>query len=266
MIYTFYLLFYFLRDQRAVLRSLRALSPLSEADMERLFSRVGDTVHATMYGTLAVAVIQGKTIVFSKGYGARVQGEAATIDTATVFQIGSISKSFTATVMGSLVDEGKAAFEDRGIDRYPSCQMYDPWVTREFMIWDLMAQHSGMAPYAGDTAVTIGFTRQDFVKGLRHLKPVSSFRSEFAYVNNLWLAVAALQETLTGRKWVDLVAARVFAPLGMTSATTTVDGLLKGANVALPHVLVDGVQVLKGGEHTGATPGRAVRGPGWRRD
>jgi predicted PurR-regulated permease PerM len=56
---TFYLLFYFLRDQRAALRSLRCLSPLSEADMDKLFSRVGDTVHATMYGTLAVAVIQG---------------------------------------------------------------------------------------------------------------------------------------------------------------------------------------------------------------
>ena len=55
---------------------------------------------------MAVAVIQGKNMVFSKGYGARVQGEPATVDTATVFQIGSISKSFTATVMGSLVDEG----------------------------------------------------------------------------------------------------------------------------------------------------------------
>ena len=190
---------------------------------------------------MAIAVIQGKTMVFSKGYGARVRGEPATVDPSTVFQIGSISKSFTATVMGSLVDEGKAAFDDHVIDRYPSFQMYDPWVTREFMIWDLMAQHSGMAPYAGDSAVSIGFTRQDFVNGLRHLKPVSSFRSEFAYVNNLWLGVAALQETLTGRKWEDLVAERVFTPLGMSSATTTVDGLLKGANVALPHVLVDGV-------------------------
>src|SRR5450759_802346 len=56
---TFYLLFYFLRDQRAVLLSLRSLSPLSEADMDRLFSRVGDTVYATIYGTLAVAAVQG---------------------------------------------------------------------------------------------------------------------------------------------------------------------------------------------------------------
>lgn len=56
---TFYLLFYFLRDRHAALRSLRFLSPLSEAEMDRLFGRVEDTVYATVYGTLAVSVVQG---------------------------------------------------------------------------------------------------------------------------------------------------------------------------------------------------------------
>ena len=98
---------------------------------------------------MAIAVIQGKTTVFSKDTARACRASRRRSITSTVFQIGSISKSFTATVMGSLVDEGKAAFEDHVIDRYPSFQMYDPWVTREFMIWDLMAQHSGMAPYAG---------------------------------------------------------------------------------------------------------------------
>ena len=56
---TFYLLFYFLRDRRLALLSLRSLSPLSEAEMNRLFLRVEDTVFATVYGTLAVAAVQG---------------------------------------------------------------------------------------------------------------------------------------------------------------------------------------------------------------
>src|SRR5262249_15282984 len=161
-------------------------------------------------------------------------------DPSTMLQIGSISKSFTATVMGTLVDEGKLAFDDRVIDRYPNFQMYDPLVTREFMIWDLMAQHSGMAPYAGDGAASIGWSRQDVVNATRHIRPVTSFRSEFAYVNNLWLTAAAVEERVTGRRWEDLVADRVFRPLGMTATTTGLDGLLNGANVALPHVMVDG--------------------------
>ena len=56
---TFYLLFYFLRDRRAALQSLRSFSPLSVAEMNRLFVRVSDTVHAIVYGTMTVAAVQG---------------------------------------------------------------------------------------------------------------------------------------------------------------------------------------------------------------
>lgn len=56
---TFYLLFYFLRDHRAALSSFRSLSPLSEMEMNKLFRRVGDAVYATIYGTVAVAIVQG---------------------------------------------------------------------------------------------------------------------------------------------------------------------------------------------------------------
>ncbi len=56
---TFYMLFYFLRDRAAILRALRYYLPLSDTDMSRLYTDVGDTVHATIYGTLVVAVVQG---------------------------------------------------------------------------------------------------------------------------------------------------------------------------------------------------------------
>lgn len=55
----FYVLFFFLRDRRLVLDSIVSLSPLSPAEMDRLFSRVGDTIHATVYGTFAIAAVQG---------------------------------------------------------------------------------------------------------------------------------------------------------------------------------------------------------------
>jgi predicted PurR-regulated permease PerM len=55
----FYLLFFFLRDRRAVLHSLRYLSPLSKSEMEQMFDRISGTINATVYGTLAVSAIQG---------------------------------------------------------------------------------------------------------------------------------------------------------------------------------------------------------------
>jgi predicted PurR-regulated permease PerM len=56
---TFYFLFYFLRDRRLALDFLQDISPLPAADTRRLFQRIVDTVHATLYGTIAVAAIQG---------------------------------------------------------------------------------------------------------------------------------------------------------------------------------------------------------------
>jgi predicted PurR-regulated permease PerM len=56
---TFYLLFFFLRDRDTALSELSALSPLTRAEMDHLYQRVSDTVHATIFGTLAVAGVQG---------------------------------------------------------------------------------------------------------------------------------------------------------------------------------------------------------------
>lgn len=56
---TFYLLFYFLRDRLAAVRMVKAWLPLAPKDKDLLLRRLVDTVHATIYGTLAVATIQG---------------------------------------------------------------------------------------------------------------------------------------------------------------------------------------------------------------
>jgi predicted PurR-regulated permease PerM len=59
LIMVFYVLFFFLRDRHSVLKAIMALSPLSEMEMGRLYKRVGDTIHATAYGTFAIAAVQG---------------------------------------------------------------------------------------------------------------------------------------------------------------------------------------------------------------
>jgi predicted PurR-regulated permease PerM len=56
---TFYLFFYIIRDRGLALRSLRTLSPLSRPEMDILLNRVGDTVYATIFGTLVVGAAQG---------------------------------------------------------------------------------------------------------------------------------------------------------------------------------------------------------------
>jgi predicted PurR-regulated permease PerM len=56
---TLFALFYFFRDRRQALRGLRSLVPLSEGEAGAVFVRVKDTIYATIYGTLTVALVQG---------------------------------------------------------------------------------------------------------------------------------------------------------------------------------------------------------------
>lgn len=56
---TLFVLFYFFRDQRMALGALRSFVPLSERETDEVFTRVADTIHATIFGTLVVASVQG---------------------------------------------------------------------------------------------------------------------------------------------------------------------------------------------------------------
>ena len=56
---TLYFLFYFLRDRFRVLKAIRSFLPLGESETNTLFCRVNDTIHATLYGMLALSALQG---------------------------------------------------------------------------------------------------------------------------------------------------------------------------------------------------------------
>ena len=96
---------------------------------------------------------------------------------------------------------GEAPLGDPVIDHVPAFEMYDPWVTRAFMIEDLMAERSGMSPYAGDLLAVIGYDAPYIQAQIRHMPPVSSFRSRFGYVNNLFLVAAEVIKRHTGMTW-----------------------------------------------------------------
>ena len=103
---------------------------------------------------LAIGIIANDKLVYSKGFGIRDKKNGGSVDTRTVFQIGSTTKAFLATTMAIMVDRGRFKWDDRVVDLYPDFQMKDPWVTREFRVFDLLAQRSGLPPlrqrYAGN--------------------------------------------------------------------------------------------------------------------
>ncbi len=184
---------------------------------------------------MAIAIVQDNKIIFAKGFGVKKVGTDAKVDEHTIFQIGSTSKAFTAALVAMLMDENKLAWQDRVVDRLDQFQMFDPWVTREFQVADLMAQHSGLPAHAGDGQAFMGFDRAHIIHSLRYLKPVTSFRSQYAYQNGLFLVAAALVEKYTGKSWEDNLKARLLEPLGMSATTAGLAGFQQAKNVTFLH-------------------------------
>ncbi len=188
---------------------------------------------------MAVAIVRGDRTIYKHGFGVKRSGSDDRVETSTLFRIGSTSKAFTAALVAMLVDEGKVKWNDRVVDHLPDFRLHDPWVTENFLVWDLMAQHSGMPAYAADSAAMVGFGREHIVRSMQHIRPTSSFRSEFAYVNNLWVVAGNLVERHTGQSWEENVRERIFKPLGMAGSSLDLKSFLASDNAAWPHRLVD---------------------------
>src|SRR4051794_4428665 len=128
---------------------------------------------------VAIGIIAGDELVYSKGFGIRRKSGKQPVDTRTIFQIGSTTKAFLSTTMAIAVDHRKLQWGDRVVDLYPEFQLKDPWVSREFRVFDLLAQRSGLPPYANDMLGILGFDKNALIHSLRNVEPISSFRSSF---------------------------------------------------------------------------------------
>jgi CubicO group peptidase (beta-lactamase class C family) len=191
---------------------------------------------------IAVAVVKDGRVVVAKGYGVRKLGETAPVTAESLFRIASNTKAFTTAALAMLVDEGKIRWDDRVIDQMPEFQMYDPYVTHEMTIRDLLVHRSGLGLGAGDLMFwpATDFTRDQIIRRIRFLKPASSFRSRYAYDNLLYLVAGQMIPRITGESWEEFVHERIFAPLGMSHTNASTPELAAAADVAIPHALADG--------------------------
>lgn len=190
---------------------------------------------------LSIAIVDEGQTVLAKGWGVRRLGSADKVDADTLFMTGSTGKAVTVAALATLVDAGKLSWDDKVTDRLPGFQMYDPWVTRELTVRDLLVHRSGLGLGQGDLLFVprSNIPRAEAVRRLRYLKPATSFRSGYAYDNILYMAAGQLIEAVTGQTWEDYVREHVFAVAGMTSSTT--DGRrFDVANRAQPHARLNG--------------------------
>ena len=190
---------------------------------------------------MAISIVEDGQVTHAKGYGVRRLGAPGAVDADTIFPTGSTGKAVTVAALAILVDEGKLGWDDKVIDHLPDFRMHDPWVTREMTVCDLLSHRSGLGLGAGDLLFVprSSRSRADIMRALRHIEPATSFRSSYAYDNILYIVAGELVAAVSGEPWEAFVRERIFAPLGMRTATSHEDDRFATANRVQPHARLD---------------------------
>ena len=214
---------------------------------------VDDTIARYQLPGLAIGVVKDGKVVYTRTAGELEAGSGRKIDADTLFKIASNSKAMTTGVLARLVDAGKLKWDDPVTKYLPDFKMYEPWVTREMQVRDLLIHNSGLGAGAGDLMLWPGpnhFSRADVIHGLRYLKPKYSFRSRYAYDNTLYIVAGEVAAAAGGLPYETLVRRELFGPLHMARCQVGEWNRDTVGNVAQPHTRRDGRNVVSSADDT----------------
>ena len=168
---------------------------------------------------LALAAVKDGEVVFAGGFGKRNLTSGAEVTPQTIFAIGSSSKTFTATALAMLVDDGKLNWDTPLREYLPTFKLSDHVASERMTPRDLLIHNSGLPRH--DLAwYRAPLTRKELVERLAYFEPCQDFRSTWQYQNMMYITAGYLVECVSGLNWEEFVQQRLFAPLGMTKSYT----------------------------------------------
>jgi CubicO group peptidase (beta-lactamase class C family) len=183
----------------------------------------------------ALAVVKDGKVVLVKAYGQRDVEANLPVTTATQFVIGSITKSFTATAVALLHNEGRLDWTKPVRDYIPEFRLHDPVATERVTISDLLSHQSGLPRHdwvhlPGDRAPA------EMLGVMRHLELSRDIRSAYQYNNLCYNVAGLLIERLCGQNYEAFTRARLTDRLGMTVGFT-LDDLEGSVDAPRPYMI-----------------------------
>lgn len=188
---------------------------------------------------VSVAIVKDDKIVFIKGYGVLEAGKGEYVNEHTLFQLASVSKTFTAAALGIQTDRKLLDWNDEIIKHLPAFALYDPYSTRYSTALDLLAHRTGLPAFAGDLLGQIGYNREEILFRARFIAPSVSFREKAQYSNMGFFVAGELLSKLAKAPFETVIKDLLLTPLKMSDSGF--GELLDGNNVAASHAMLNGV-------------------------
>ncbi len=209
---------------------------VSKAELRQLDDYYASMVEDWDVPGVSIGIVKDGELIFSGNYGVLEEGKDAGPDNNTLYAIASNSKAFTSAIIGMLVQEGKLDWNDKVKKYLPYFELYDPWVSNEVTVRDLLCHRVGLGTFSGDVIwYKSDLTAEEIIRRVRYLPKAFDFRSGYGYSNVMYVTAGELIREITGKTWSENVKERILEPLGMDRTITSPNGLEAKGNFATPH-------------------------------
>jgi beta-lactamase class C len=183
---------------------------------------------------LAVGVVENGRITFLSGYGETVAKSSEQVTPETVFRWASVSKGVASTMIGKLAAADKLRFSAPVANYAPGLKLPAGAETRA-TIGDLMSHRLGLYRNAYDNKLEEGQDPRILRQTLSQLNLICQPGTCWSYQNIAYDAASDIVQKVTGQSYEQAVREQLFAPIGMTSASMTREGLVNSKSWARPH-------------------------------
>ena len=187
----------------------------------------------TMVG-MAVGIVENGRITFLNGYGETIAGLGDKVGPHTVFRWASVSKGVAATMVAKLAEDGRLSLDQPVASLAPSLHLPGGNELRA-TVGDVLSHRLGLYRNAFDNKLEEGEDVTQLRRSLSTLNSICAPGTCWSYQNIAYDAASEIVTKASGVRYQDEVERALFAPLGMTSASVTMDGLESAKSWARPH-------------------------------
>lgn len=220
--------------QRAALAPLASPQVVAEVQLLRLDANLRRAMQTGDFVGLGVAVVRGGEVVFLRTYGETGIGSGELVDGDTLFRIASLSKGFASSLVGLAVAEGKISLDAPASGFAPELALARGG-EKSLTLAHLLSHRTGLPPNAYDNLLEAGILPEAILPEFRKVKPICPVADCYAYQNITYDLSARALTRAYGEPFAQLVETRLFAPLGMKTASYGLERLTASGNWARPH-------------------------------
>lgn len=192
---------------------------------------------------LSLSIVLDNKCVKTAGYGVKEVGKTHPINENTLFQIGSLTKTFTAYVMRALIDQGILDWKKPITFYLPNFQLSDHLATKETSLKDLLLHQTGLPNHDQQHWWRLWWwlneNQENLIGRLVHLRLANPFRSTFNYNNMGYVVASQVAITQLKKNWPQICQELVFTKIPLSRTYVEHKILFEDANVAIGHVLTN---------------------------